>query len=412
MERKFRLADFIRLNWDKYAEHPTEPIRPEQYKAVNAIRVCRTAALGVDTYVCPECGEVSEIYHSCKNRFCPTCSWRDTMLWAERVKKQMLNIPHRHVVMTLPHLLNPLIKRNGKELLNVLMKTSAETMKDWIENKYSLKAGVISVLHTFGEKKNYHVHVHMIVTWGGIHKSTGELVEIQSPYVRVSFLQKKFREKFRERLNFMYKYGILKHDFRNDDEFADFKRSMYQSCWTINLEPPMKIPSQVICYIGRYSKRACLSEYKITAIEGEYISFRYKDFDLSVQINGAFGHKIYNGTSLTYMNMGIFPDYNVMKGAPQVNIKDQTATDYWLERGDYVNFDYVTAGWNVPLRGTKRYVQNLRLTFTVNNLATITGYSGLSPMINSATVNGTLGLDDKRNYPLARTYTLGLSINF
>ena len=77
-----------------------------------------------------------------------------------------------------------------------------------------------------------------------------------------------------------------------------------------------------------------------------------------------------------------------------------------------MNFDYVTAGWNVPLRGKKRYVQNLRLTFTVNNLATITGYSGLSPMINSATVNGTLGLDDKRNYPLARTYTLGLSINF
>ena len=220
-ERKFRLADFIRLNWEKYAEHPTEPIRPEQYKAVNAIRVCRTAALGVDTYVCPECGEVSEIYHSCKNRFCPTCSWRDTMLWAERVKKRMLNIPHRHVVMTLPHILNPLIKRNGKELLNVLMKTSAETMKDWIESKYSLKAGIISVLHTFGEKKNYHVHVHMIVTWGGIHKSTGELVEIQSPYVRVSFLQKKFREKFRESLNFLYEHGMLKHDFRNEEEFAE-----------------------------------------------------------------------------------------------------------------------------------------------------------------------------------------------
>lgn len=145
---------------------------------------------------------------------------------------------------------------------------------------------------------------------------------------------------------------------------------------------------------------------------GSNISFRYKDFDLAVQINGAFGHKIYNGTSLTYMNMGIFPDYNVMKEAPQANIKDQTATDYWLERGDYVNFDYVTAGWNVPLRETKKYIQSLRLTFTVNNLATITGYSGVSPMINSSTVNKTLGLDDKRNYPLARTYTLGVSINF
>ena len=59
---------------------------------------------------------------------------------------------------------------------------------------------------------------------------------------------------------------------------------------------------------------------------GSNISFRYKRFDLSVQVNGAFGHKIYNGTSLTYMNMNIFPDYNVMKKAPGRNIKDQTAT--------------------------------------------------------------------------------------
>ena len=40
----------------------------------------------------------------------------------------------------------------------------------------------------------------------------------------------------------------------------------------------MDIPSQVVRYIGRYSKRACLSEYKITKIEGENISFRYKDY--------------------------------------------------------------------------------------------------------------------------------------
>ena len=73
-------------------------------------------------------------------------------------------------------------------------------------------------------------------------------------------------------------------------------------------------------------------------ILGSNISFRYKRFDLSLQVNGAFGHKIYNGTSLTYMNMNIFPDYNVMQEAPARNIKDQTATDYWLENGAYVNF--------------------------------------------------------------------------
>lgn len=143
---------------------------------------------------------------------------------------------------------------------------------------------------------------------------------------------------------------------------------------------------------------------------GSNISFRYKDFDVSVQVNGAFGHKIYNGSSLTYMNMASFPDYNVMAAAPAQNIKDQTATDYWLESGDYVNIDYLTLGWNVPLRS--KYISALRLSCSVNNIATITGYSGLTPMINSYVVNSTLGIDDKRSCPPYRSYSFGVSIQF
>lgn len=144
---------------------------------------------------------------------------------------------------------------------------------------------------------------------------------------------------------------------------------------------------------------------------GSNISFRYKRFDVSLQINGAFGHKVYNGTSLTYMNMNILPDYNVMQEAPGRMIKDQTATDYWLEDGDYVNFDYLTVGYDVPL-GKMKYLHHMRVALTVNNLGTITGYSGLTPLVNSMTVDSTLGLDDKRTYPLSRTYTISLSLNF
>ena len=144
---------------------------------------------------------------------------------------------------------------------------------------------------------------------------------------------------------------------------------------------------------------------------GSNLSFRYKDFDISLQMNGAFGHKIYNGTALTYMNMGSFADYNVMADAPRRRIYDQTATDYWLERGDYLNFDYLTIGWNMPL-GKTRYISSLRLSASVNNLATITGYDGLTPMINSSAVNETLGIDDKRTYPPYRSYSLGVSIQF
>lgn len=144
---------------------------------------------------------------------------------------------------------------------------------------------------------------------------------------------------------------------------------------------------------------------------GSNISFRYHDFDISMQVNGAFGHKIFNGTSLAYMNVTSFPLYNLLAEAPKANIKDQTVTDYWLENGDYVNIDYITLGWRVPLH-KNRFIESMRLSVTMNNVATITGYSGLTPMINSSNVNGTLGLDDKYSYPLFHTYTIGLSLTF
>ena len=146
------------------------------------------------------------------------------------------------------------------------------------------------------------------------------------------------------------------------------------------------------------------------AIMGSNIAFRYRQWDVTMKLNGAFGHKIYNGTALTYMNMESLPNYNVMQGAPEQNIQDQTISDYWLENGDYVNIDYITVGWNVPIRS--KYIRNLRLSCSVNNVATITGYSGLTPMINSSMVNSTLGLDDKRSFPVYRTYSFGLNIQF
>lgn len=143
---------------------------------------------------------------------------------------------------------------------------------------------------------------------------------------------------------------------------------------------------------------------------GSNIAFRYHQWDIAMQANGAFGHKIYNGTKLTYMNILSVPNYNVLRGAPERNIQAQAISDYYLERGDYLNIDYVTIGWNVPI--TSKYIQGLRLSASVNNLLTITSYSGLTPMINSSIVNGTLGIDDKNIIPPYRTYSMGVSIQF
>jgi hypothetical protein len=144
---------------------------------------------------------------------------------------------------------------------------------------------------------------------------------------------------------------------------------------------------------------------------GGNISFRYKQFDIQTQLNGAFGHKIYNGTSLTYMNMNPFPTYNVMEGAPDKNIKDPQVTDYWLEKGDYLQIEYLNIGYNLNI-SKPNGIKSMRICVSVNNLYTFTNYSGLSPLINSTVVNDNLGVDDKRFYPLSRTYSVGLSVNF
>ena len=74
-----------------------------------------------------------------------------------------------------------------------------------------------------------------------------------------------FRYKFENALIRLFDTGRLEYDFHDLMEFMVY-------------EQPLQMPEQVIQYVGRYSKRACLSEYKITAMDGENISFRYRDY--------------------------------------------------------------------------------------------------------------------------------------
>lgn len=280
----FPLSRYFDQWWDEYIKKPKVFITPEQYKAVAAIRACRTEALGIDHYVCEECGELSKVYHSCKNRFCPTCSWKDTLDWADKMKEQMLDIPHRHVVFTLPHRLNNLINDNKAFLLDILFKTAADSIKDWMGYKYKLTPGIISVLHTFGETKELHPHIHMIVSWGGINKNHYP-EEIKGEYIKYDFIQTKFRCKFEDKLVELFDAGALSHKFSGRIDFMRFLKRVNDKQWRIHFEPAMKVPAEVIRYIGRYSKRACISEHKITNIDGEYITFSYKD-NKNLDING------------------------------------------------------------------------------------------------------------------------------
>jgi hypothetical protein len=157
------------------------------------------------------------------------------------------------------------------------MQVSAQTLKEWMEHKYGLRCGIISVLHTAGELKTFHSHVHMIVSWGGIDK-IGAIQQIKGPFIKFEFISDKFRKEYENRLTELFDTDKLQHDFKDRIEFLRFLRRINEKNWIIHFEDPMETPAAVIRYIGRYSKRACLSEYKITQMVEETIGFKYKDY--------------------------------------------------------------------------------------------------------------------------------------
>lgn len=97
----------------------------------------------------------------------------------------MIDAPYFHVVFTLPHELNPLIYCNQKCLYDRFHKCTAETLLEISANKKYLGAtpGIIQVLHTWNQELLYHVHMHCIVSGGGLTKD-GKIQKSEQKFVQ------------------------------------------------------------------------------------------------------------------------------------------------------------------------------------------------------------------------------------
>ena len=94
----------------------------------------------------------------------------------------------------------------------------------------------------------------------------------------IIFYRRKFRINYEKELIEIFDRGHLVHAFVDRVSFLTYIKQVNKQDWQLHLEPAIQTPSEVIRYIGRYSKRACISEHKITKMEGDYISFQYKDY--------------------------------------------------------------------------------------------------------------------------------------
>lgn len=277
-----RLAEILNTHWDEYVHQGGRYIPPHVFKAANQIRACRTPKLGTDVYQCPQCGTTKFVYHSCKNRFCPRCGQYETDHWAATILSQLPSIKHHHVVFTLPAQLRPWAKANPEILYTLLFHSSAEVIKGWFAEKHHATPGIISVLQTAGSDLHYNPHLHAIVSGGGLKAE--QWFELASAYlVNQKYLAKKFRWQFLKALVTAYDQGRLQLPgelarWQVRREFMRLVKQLHSVTWVVAVQPPLTDPENIVRYVGRYTRRACLSEYRILKYTAGVITFECKDY--------------------------------------------------------------------------------------------------------------------------------------
>jgi len=119
---------------------------------------------------CEVCGARQVAYNSCRNRHCPKCQGGERVKWLAAQHAALLPVGYFHLVFTSPHALNALVRVNPRRLYALLFRAAAATLQCFAHDPRHLGAelGVTAVLHTWGQILSQHVHVHCVVTGGGL----------------------------------------------------------------------------------------------------------------------------------------------------------------------------------------------------------------------------------------------------
>ena len=167
---RIELADVVRRFKDDYVAQFGHLMMPSQQKALADIAACMTAQMGGHQYRCRDCDHTFWVYHGCRNRACPACHGRRMREWLQAREAELLPCDYYHLVATIPQELRHLFLSHQKLMYSMLMKTVAGVVIDLARDRKYLGAtpAILMVLHTWTGQLQYHPHVHLLVTGGGV----------------------------------------------------------------------------------------------------------------------------------------------------------------------------------------------------------------------------------------------------
>lgn len=278
-----KIQQVFDFGWEDYASsfNPSSV----QTKAASSIMDCKSGVLGYNISTCLDCGHIDIHNNSCRNRNCPNCQAILKEIWIDKRKSEVIESPYFHVVFTVPAELNPLIYCNQTLLYSLLHRCSAETLIELSNNPKYLGAtpGIIQVLHTWGQKLNFHPHIHCIISGGGLSKNGKLKICGKHFFVPARVLAKKFRGKFLAELKELYElkqlhFSVSCKKYQNSYNWKDLIDSLYSKVWCPEIKETFNGFGNAIEYLGRYTHRIAITNTRIKSVSESKVVFTAKDY--------------------------------------------------------------------------------------------------------------------------------------
>lgn len=191
----------------------------------------------------------------------------------------MLPVTYHHLVVTLPHDLNPWVQLHPEVIYALLFETVWATLSAFGADPKRLggQLGMTAVLHTWGQTLSQHVHLHCLIP-GGAFSDPGDWHPAKSTYLfPVRALSRHLRGGFVSRLRQNLKAGQLPRLEDPAQHEAMLSRLMAAD-WVVYSKPCLTHTEEVVDYLARYSHRIALTDGRILDLNGEQARLDYKDY--------------------------------------------------------------------------------------------------------------------------------------
>ena len=258
------LADIVRAAGPAYVATHAGALLPSQRRALTDIAQCRTAALGGSLYRCDDCGALDYRYHSCRNRHCPKCQADRAQQWLARVRKRLLPCEYYLLTFTLPAQLRALARRHQRPVYAAILREAAASVQRVTEDRVWVGGtpGILAVLHTWSRTLDYHPHVHLLVTAGGLTADGAWIRPAHPRFLLPGYvLSSIFRAKMRDALTHA---GVA----------AGIDARVWQRRWTVHVER-IGTGEHATLYLARYVYRVALTDRRLDRFAEGRVTFQY-----------------------------------------------------------------------------------------------------------------------------------------